>query len=174
MRQVIVFNKNWTFTKPGNAPIPVRLPHTWNAQDGQDGGNDYWRGTAVYEKEFFRPDWFGEIVLEFAGAAMSADVFVNGAQLAHHDGGYSTFRVNITDALVPGNNKVTVSVDNSENDRVYPQKADFTFYGGLWRPGKTAKARSRSVLAMRSIPPSRGMAMHLLHSPSRMCICGMG
>lgn len=133
MRQVIVFNKNWTFTKPGNAPIPVRLPHTWNAQDGQDGGNDYWRGTAVYEKEFFRPDWFGEIVLEFAGAAMSADVFVNGAQLAHHDGGYSTFRVNITDALVPGNNKVTVSVDNSENDRVYPQKADFTFYGGLYR-----------------------------------------
>lgn len=133
MRQVIVFNENWTFTKPGNAPIPVRLPHTWNAQDGQDGGNDYWRGTAVYEKEFFRPDWFGEIVLEFAGAAMSADVFVNGAQLAHHDGGYSTFRVNITDALVPGNNKVTVSVDNSENDRVYPQKADFTFYGGLYR-----------------------------------------
>lgn len=133
MRQVIVFNENWTFTKPGNTPIPVRLPHTWNAQDGQDGGNDYWRGTAVYEKEFFRPDWFGEIVLEFAGAAMSADVFVNGAQLAHHDGGYSTFRVNITDALVPGNNKVTVSVDNSENDRVYPQKADFTFYGGLYR-----------------------------------------
>ena len=133
MRQVIVFNENWTFTKPGNAPIPVRLPHTWNAQDGQDGGNDYWRGTAVYEKEFFRPDWFGEIVLELAGAAMSADVFVNGAQLAHHDGGYSTFRVNITDALVPGNNKVTVSVDNSENDRVYPQKADFTFYGGLYR-----------------------------------------
>lgn len=133
MRQVIVFNENWTFTKPGNAPIPVRLPHTWNAQDGQDGGNDYWRGTAVYEKEFFRPDWFGEIVLEFAGAAMSADVFINGAQLAHHDGGYSTFRVNITDALVPGNNKVIVSVDNSENDRVYPQKADFTFYGGLYR-----------------------------------------
>ena len=133
MRQVIVFNENWTFTKPGNAPIPVRLPHTWNAQDGQDGGNDYWRGTAVYEKEFFRPDWFGEIVLEFAGAAMSADVFVNGAQLAHHDGGYSTFRLNITDALVPGNNTVTVSVDNSENDRVYPQKADFTFYGGLYR-----------------------------------------
>lgn len=133
MRQVIVFNENWTFTKPGNAPIPVQLPHTWNAQDGQDGGNDYWRGTAVYEKEFSRPDWFGEIVLEFAGAAMSADVFVNGTQLAHHDGGYSTFRVNITDALVPGNNKVTVSVDNSENDRVYPQKADFTFYGGLYR-----------------------------------------
>ena len=133
MRQVIVFNENWAFTKPGNAPIPVRLPHTWNAQDGQDGGNDYWRGTAVYEKEFFRPDWFGEIVLEFAGAAMSADVFVNGAQLAHHDGGYSTFRVNITDAWVPGNNKDPVSVDNSENDRVYPQKADFTFYGGLYR-----------------------------------------
>lgn len=133
MREVVVFNENWTFTKPGTAPVPVRLPHTWNAQDGQDGGNDYWRGTAVYEKEFPRPDCSGEIVLEFAGVAMSADVFVNGARLAHHDGGYSTFRVNITDALVPGKNKVAVHVDNSENDRVYPQKADFTFYGGLYR-----------------------------------------
>lgn len=133
MRKVVAFNENWTFTKPGEAPIPVRLPHTWNAQDGQDGGNDYWRGTAVYEKEFSKLECSGEIVLEFAGAAMSADVFVNGAQMAHHDGGYSTFRVNITDALIPGNNKVAVSVDNSENDRVYPQKADFTFYGGLYR-----------------------------------------
>lgn len=133
MREALVFNENWTFTKPGTAPVPVRLPHTWNAQDGQDGGNDYWRGTAVYEKEFSRPDFAREIVLEFAGAAMSADVFINGIQLAHHDGGYSTFRVNITEALVPGNNKITVYVDNSENDRVYPQKADFTFYGGLYR-----------------------------------------
>ena len=29
----------------------VNLPHTWNAIDGQDGGNDYYRGTCFYAKE---------------------------------------------------------------------------------------------------------------------------
>ncbi len=131
MRTVLNFNDNWTFTKPGTAPETVTLPHTWNAKDGQDGGNDYYRGTCTYEKTFSRPE--GEAVyLEFLGAAMTADVTVNGKHLAHHEGGYSTFRVDITEVL-QDENTITVAVDNSANDRVYPQKADFTFYGGLYR-----------------------------------------
>ena len=63
---------------------------------------------------------------------MTADVFLNGIQLAHHEGGYSTFRVDMTDHLEE-QNLLWVTVDNSENDCVYPQKADFTFYGGLYR-----------------------------------------
>ena len=139
MRTILNFNKNWVFCKTGKVPdcLPedwerVTLPHTWNAYDGQDGGNDYWRGTAMYCKAFDRPDWSGRVFLEFLGAAMTADVYVNGQRLAHHEGGYSTFRVDITDALEE-KNLLCVAVDNSENDRVYPQKADFTFYGGLYR-----------------------------------------
>ena len=139
MRTVISFNQNWMFSKtaevPGELPAHwehVNLPHTWNAEDGQDGGNDYWRGTAMYCKAFSRPDFEGRAVLEFLGAAMTADVYVNGKHLTHHEGGYSTFRVDITDHLQEVN-LVCVAVDNSVNDRVYPQKADFTFYGGLYR-----------------------------------------
>ena len=115
----------------------MALPHTWNAVDGQDGGNDYWRGTATYEKHFAKPELKeGErCYIEFSGAAMTADVTLNGAHLARHEGGYSTFRVDLTDALQE-KNLLTVTVDNSENDRVYPQKADFTFYGGLYRDVK--------------------------------------
>ena len=40
--------------------------------------------------------------------------------------------MDITDAL-QDSNTLTVSVDNSDNDTVYPQKADFTFYGGIYR-----------------------------------------
>ena len=54
MRRVINFNDNWTFHKPGETAVAVTLPHTWNAIDGQDGGNDYWRGTATNEKHFAR------------------------------------------------------------------------------------------------------------------------
>lgn len=73
-----------------------------------------------------------EYYLEFCGANASADVYVNGKKLAHHDGGYSTWRVKITEEL-KDDNLVVVAVDNGVNDRVYPQQADFTFYGGLYR-----------------------------------------
>ena len=46
MRNVISLNENWTLTFPkGERPAEaVTLPHTWNAADGTDGGNDYFRG----------------------------------------------------------------------------------------------------------------------------------
>lgn len=134
MRQIINFNDNWQFCKPGEASVPVTLPHTWNALDGQDGGNDYWRGTASYSKTFAKPELKnGErCFIEFGGVAMTADVILNGKPLSHHEGGYSTFRADLTDAL-EDENLLVVSVDNGANDRVYPQMADFTFYGGIYR-----------------------------------------
>ena len=147
MRQTYDFNFKWAFSKqakeiPTEAPKDwyfVNLPHTWNAIDGQDGGNDYYRGTAYYAKSFTRSeltegkdDTGKQYYLEFQGANASATVYVNGEKLAHHDGGYSTFRVNITNVM-KDENLVVVEIDNSVNDRVYPQKADFTFYGGLYR-----------------------------------------
>ena len=114
--------------------VPVSLPHTWNARDGQDGGNDYYRGTCVYTRAL--PALFlqaGErAYLEFRGANASARVYVNGVLCASHDGGYSTFRADITSALA-AENELRVEVDNGINDTVYPQRADFTFYGGLYR-----------------------------------------
>ncbi len=142
MRNIINFNAKWAFTKQADA-IPaalpedwewVNLPHSWNAIDGQDGGNDYFRGTAYYAKSFDKADLPESDLyyLELQGANSSADVYVNGKNLAHHDGGYSTWRVNITEAL-EDTNLVVVAVDNAPNETVYPQMADFTFYGGLYR-----------------------------------------
>ena len=131
MRKQTVFNDNWIFRKPGCEEQTVTLPHTWNALDGQDGGNDYFRGTCVYEKSFARPAG-DRIFLEINGAAHTCDVELNGTHIAHHEGGYSTFRTDITDLLEP-DNLISISVNNEDNDRVYPQKADFTFYGGLYR-----------------------------------------
>lgn len=142
MRRVYNFNTKWAFSKEASeAPkvMPdkwywVSLPHTWNDIDGQDGGNDLYRGTAYYAKELEKIDLpkGDKYYLEFNGANSSATVYVNGKKLAHHDGGYSTWRVNITDVL-EDKNLFVVEVDNAQNDRVYPQNADFTFYGGLYR-----------------------------------------
>lgn len=142
MRKTTQLKDNWTFVKTAaNAAAAsaaigetITLPHTWNAKDGQDGGNDYYRGTCYYVKKLPKPDITAEeqVYLEFLGAAMIADVYVNDRKLAHHEGGYSTFRVNITDALAE-TNTIVIALNNEDNTICYPQKADFTFYGGLYR-----------------------------------------
>ena len=80
MRKILSFNNDWRFIKTSSDSSAlltadseaVTLPHTWNAADGQDGGNDYYRGTCRYIKEFAAPDMLpGErLYLEFPAAAM--------------------------------------------------------------------------------------------------------
>ncbi len=135
LRRKIKLNQGWIFTGPSGREEAVNLPHTWNAKDGQDGGNDYYRGTCHYRTEFAEPEFDRErevVYLEFRGVNATADVELNGQKVMHHDGGYSTFRRDITEFLEK-ENEIRVAVDNSVNDRVYPQKADFTFYGGIYR-----------------------------------------
>ena len=139
MRKVLNINENWLFAKNTTDinlrdGVSVNLPHSWNAEDGFDGGNDYFRGSCLYVKNIKKADLPEAdcYYLELRGANSSADVYLNGNKLAHHDGGYSTWRVNLTDALVE-ENELAIVVDNAANEEVYPQMADFTFYGGLYR-----------------------------------------
>ena len=62
MRSILNFNSSWSFYK-ATADIGVaegaelvNLPHSWNALDGQDGGNDYYRGSCVYKKSFAKSE----------------------------------------------------------------------------------------------------------------------
>jgi beta-galactosidase len=110
----------------------VALPHTWNAIDGQAGGA-YRRGRCTYARIVAAEADDTETWVEFAGVNSTAEVYLDGHFLARHDGGYSTFRVDLTDHLVNGAGTLVVQVDNTANERVYPQQADFTFYGGIYR-----------------------------------------
>ena len=135
MRTIINLNQNWRFTGPEGATVAVDLPHTWNNIDGQDGGNDYYRGVCAYQHTFAAPAFDRErelVYLQFHGVNSSCQVKLNGVEVCSHDGGYSTFRVDVTKLLRPEND-LFLSVDNRANDTVYPQKADFTFYGGIYR-----------------------------------------
>ena len=138
MRQIININKDWTFLKGAEDSENtfekeiVTLPHTWNALDGQDGGADYYRGVCYYDKKIALADLpvADEYYLEINAANSSAKVILNGEEIATHDGGYSTFRVKLN---LKEENELRIAVDNSPNEKVYPQFADFTFYGGLYR-----------------------------------------
>ena len=90
MRKILDFSKGWKFTKDvtdgaavGAKWDEVDLPHTWNNVDGQDGGNDYYRGTCMYAKKFARPEITSgqRVIIEFLGAALSAKVSFNNKEL---------------------------------------------------------------------------------------------
>ena len=140
MRIILNINDGWAFHKgadlDGGNWEPVTLPHTYNAVDGQDGHNDYCRGKAVYRRKVRRPDVPADscYFLEFEGVNAVAEVFIDGLLSAEHKGGYSTFRVDVTKPLQASPEiEIAGVVDNSNRSDVYPQAADFTFYGGIYR-----------------------------------------
>lgn len=149
MRKETLINQNWIFTKMNNPvfssyDIPVKestginIPHTWNAFDGQDGGNDYYRNACWYQKRMDLPETSDaeELYLEFEAVNSIADVYINGVLIGSHHGGYSTFRFNISNYAGSHNILLSVCVDNSDNPDVYPRTADYTFFGGIYRDVK--------------------------------------
>ncbi len=145
MRNIINLNKDWRFIQK-NVGLPesfpqdwqkIDLPHTWNAIDGHDGNGGYDRGTYWYAKQFVTPKQplaGGRVYVEILAAGQQATVYVNGTEVTYHEGGYSAFRADITDLCKEeGENLLVVACSNEYKDSVYPQSADFTFYGGLYR-----------------------------------------
>lgn len=113
----------------------VSLPHTYNGADGDDGGS-YYRGPGWYRTTLNLPTKMEQrhYFLEFEGAALVADVWVNGVPVGRHEGGYARFRFDVTRAISAGRNRIAVRTDNSRLAHVAPLGGDFTVFGGLYRP----------------------------------------
>lgn len=146
MREVLSLDDGWVFARTdldlsealaGRDPAlaAVTLPHSWNAQDGHTGGNDYHRGACWYRREVdVGPVGDRRAVVEFGAAGSVADVYVGQQRVGTHRGGYSIFRCDLTDALDEhGRGILAVRVDNSWLPDVYPLVGDHTVHGGLYR-----------------------------------------
>lgn len=120
----------------------VTLPRAWNEDDayGKDIV-DHSTGVAWYRKHFRLPNHQPgqKVFLEFEGARQAAEVWVNGRRVGLHENGINAFGVEISAALLPGDNVVAVRTDNSWDYRERSsgqryQWADRNFnanYGGL-------------------------------------------
>nr|WP_300822464.1 glycoside hydrolase family 2 TIM barrel-domain containing protein [uncultured Schaedlerella sp.] len=145
MRNIINLNQDWRFIQedaglPNTLPSDwqqIDLPHTWNAVDGHDGNGSYDRGRFWYAKSFRKPVQpleGGRVYVDIPAAGQQAEVFVNGTSVIYHEGGYSTFRADITELCREDeDNLLVIACSNENKSSVYPQSADFTFYGGLYR-----------------------------------------
>jgi beta-galactosidase len=146
-RRIIDLNAGWRFYQGDNASAsepgfddsewqPIHLPHTWNARDGQDGGNDYYRGACWYRLSFPIPANADprRYFLRFGAASLVAEVFLNGQRIGEHRGGFAAFCFEITpNVRLDQPNLLAVKVDNSQFEDVAPWSADFTMFGGLYR-----------------------------------------
>src|SRR4051812_24839597 len=154
-RQVINLDVTWRFKKgdfdnaekssfSDSSWQTVVLPHTWNAADGSNGDDNYYRGVGWYRRTINVPATLAgdQFFLEFEGASTAAEVFVNGHELGSHEGAFATFRFNATQYLVPGqDNVIAVRVDNADDRSFAPIEGagvtlggpDFTIFGGLYR-----------------------------------------
>jgi len=146
-KESAAINSGWKFTKAtvqnaeqltfdDTAWDNISLPHTWNALDGQDGGNNYYRGVGWYRKHVVVPsEYAGKIIyLKIGAANTSASVYVNGQLVGTHTGGYSAFMFDVTKNVTLGqDNLIAVKVDNSATIICPPLSADFTFFGGITR-----------------------------------------
>lgn len=147
-RSKVSFDSGWLFQKDsvGDAILPnkesfnwqsVQLPHTWNDKDVlADGKRGYYRGIAWYKKSFrLVPESERQYFLQFEGSNQVTEVFVNGKFAGKHIGGYSSFNVELTPFLnLSGEQYISVKVDNSFDKNIPPLSADFTFFGGIYRP----------------------------------------
>ena len=150
IRQEVVLTDGWLFHKGDAADGPalngaadaaggwekVSVPHTWNGLDGEDGGSNYYRGDCWYRRNLTVDQSMAgkELFLRFGAANRKADVFINGQSIGSHAGGEAAFCFDVTAAVHPGDNLLAVKVSNRDDPTIPPLSADFTFFGGLYRP----------------------------------------
>jgi len=126
-RQAIALDVGWLFHKVGDHGWqPVTLPHSFDAYRGPSW---YRRTLHLSQKRDARRH-----ILEFDGAALVAQAWINGRLAGRHAGGFARFRFDITDLLEAGENDIVVLVDNSTDTGLAPLGGDYTMFGGLYRP----------------------------------------
>ncbi len=146
MRNVQVVDDGWEFShdREPDRWDPVTLPHAWGEDtSGVEPARLLVapRGVGTYRRPLMLGPLGGDrVVLEVGAAGTVADVSVDGTPLCSHRGGYGAFRCDLTDALdADGRGTLTIRVDNSPTDDVYPLMGDHTIFGGLYRGARLVR-----------------------------------
>lgn len=175
----ILLNDSWSFHKENEASEQVRIPHTYNSADGQSG-TSMWRGRGFYTRKLMitEADLKQSLFLEIGAAAMVSTVYINGQKVYENTCPYALYRMSINEYVNEGENQIEIVTDNSANDAVYPQMADFSFYGGLYRDVKVIAAPkihfdyldgSRDGVQIRTVKEENGSCWKVVGTGSIVC-----
>jgi beta-glucuronidase len=110
----------------------LKVPGDWNTQRES---LLYYEGPIWYERDFtYQPKEHTHIFLHIGAANYKSTFWVNGKKVCEHEGGFTSFNCEVTDAVHSGNNFVVAAVDNTRHEDGVPTlKTDWWNYGGLTR-----------------------------------------
>jgi beta-glucuronidase len=110
----------------------IKVPGDWNTQRPE---LFWYEGLMWYEKDFdFDPKPHTRVFLHVGAANYISHFWVNGKKVCDHEGGFTAFHCEVTEALKPGANFVIATVDNTRHeDGVPTTQTDWWNYGGLTR-----------------------------------------
>ena len=110
----------------------LSVPGDWNSQDDK---LLFYEGPVWYEKKFeAAPKEGKKYFVQFEAVNYKADVYVNGAPVGSHTGGFTPFEFEVTGFLVNGSNSIVVKADNTrKKENVPTEDFDWWNYGGITR-----------------------------------------
>eukprot|EP01034_Spumella_vulgaris_P032551 gene32551-40163_t len=111
----------------------INLPGAWNAADPT---LRYYDGLMWFQRKFKAQPLHGKrAFLRFDAVNYRAYVYLNGKEIGRHEGGFTPFVLEVTDALKAGENRLTVGVDSTHDAQSIPTFiTDWDLYGGITRP----------------------------------------
>ncbi len=114
-----------------------------------------------YRRRFAAPD-APRLMLHFGAVDYRAAVFVNGVQVASHEGGHTPFSVDVSEIAGKPDNELVVRAEDPLSDRTIPRgKQHWTpspegiFYtptSGIWQPVWLEPLPERHVETLRTVP----------------------
>ena len=109
---------------------PVKVPGWWN---GYGEKYSLFEGVGWYAKGFELEEFNQEMIgfLRFGGINYLSRIFLNGALISEHEGGYTEFTVDATSYLKKGENILVIRVDNRRNLIKLPACMGWYNYGGI-------------------------------------------
>jgi beta-galactosidase len=123
---------------PDSAFETITLPHTNRLFPYHNFGNDEYQFISTYRKHFRLPEPLNgrRLFIDFEGAMIASEVFLNGRKLGEYEGGFTPFSFDLTDYLRPdGDNLLTVRLDSTERPDIppYGNVVDYLTFGGIYR-----------------------------------------
>lgn len=130
----------------------VTVPHAWQEHsDLREYTGIAWYRRTVTLDEF--DDW---VRLRFGAVDYRATVWVNGVEVGSNEGGYLPFAFDVTEAVVPGENVVTVRVADPDDLREIPHgKQGYPWYtrvSGIWQPVDITTVPETRIVDLRVTP----------------------
>lgn len=121
----------------------LQIPGAWNAAAPELRWYD---GLIWFQRRFDVPPTPSSKAgvrsfLRFEGVNYRAYVYLNGKEVGRHEGGFTPFVLEVTDALRASGNRLVVGVDSKHDAQSIPGEiTDWDLYGGITRPVKLIQA----------------------------------